>query len=90
MNDLLLIELTQYLPVPSGNYNIMVYPSGQVTNPIINTNLYIPENTIFNAQPFLEHSLILVYILFQNQLLSQFSNSWLRFIHLSPNVGLLI
>lgn len=85
VQDLTYKELSLYLPVPSGDYNIMIYPSGQMTNPIINTNLYIPENTIFNVavigtlpdislypipEPFTSHNSV---------------NSCIRFIHLSPN-----
>ena len=41
-------EFSLYFPASSGNYNIKVYPTGQNTNPILDTNIYVAPNTIIN------------------------------------------
>ncbi|MBU3113403.1 DUF4397 domain-containing protein [Clostridium lacusfryxellense] len=78
-------KLSQYIPVPSGNYNIKVYPSGQMTTPVINTNLYIPENTVTNIAAIGVLPNISLFPI-QEPITAQTSGkSCVRFIHLSPN-----
>ncbi|MFT5875758.1 MAG: hypothetical protein ACI8WT_004755 [Clostridium sp.] len=78
-------KLSQYLPVPSGNYNIKVYPSGQMTNPVINTNVYIPENTVTNIAAIGVLPNISLFPI-QEPITAQTSGkACVRFIHLSPN-----
>ncbi|MBV7276799.1 DUF4397 domain-containing protein [Clostridiaceae bacterium UIB06] len=38
---------TDYMPIPSGSYNIKVYAAGSQGRPIINTNLFIPDGIIY-------------------------------------------
>ena len=85
VKDLSYKELSQYLTVPCGNYNIKVYPSGQMTNPVINTNVYIPENTVTNIAAIgVLPSISLLPI--QEPITAQRSGkACVRFIHLSPN-----
>lgn len=51
-NDNLIAEelpykgFTEYLQVPSGPYNVKIYPSGERVNPVLDTELMIPSNTI--------------------------------------------
>lgn len=78
-------QFTQYLPVPVGNYNITVFPSGQTTNPIINTNVYIPENTIFNIAAIGNLANIELYPIPEPVAAQKFGRPCIRFIHLSPN-----
>jgi hypothetical protein len=40
---------TPYIKVPAGNYDIKVYPAGKTINPVIDTNLEIPGNSIFTV-----------------------------------------
>ena len=53
INDNLILQrlsyknFSDYFQVPSGTYNIKVYPAGTKTNPVIDTNTFIPENSIF-------------------------------------------
>jgi len=78
-------ELSQYLPVPPGSYNIKVYPSGQITNPVINTNVYIPEKTILNVAAIGTLPNISLYIIPEPITRQDSGRSCVRFIHLSPN-----
>lgn len=39
-------DFTQYLLVPSGNYNIKIYPAGKRTNPLLVSNFFVPPNFI--------------------------------------------
>lgn len=38
---------TDYIPIPSGSYNIKVYPAGSKNTPIVNTGLFIPDGVIY-------------------------------------------
>lgn len=42
-------EFSKYLPLSPGNYHIKVYPAGQKTNPVIDTNVSIPPLSMFTA-----------------------------------------
>jgi Domain of unknown function (DUF4397) len=50
VNDSLLVrrfnyrEFTDYVKLPSGTYNIKVYATGDITSPIIETDLFIPPS----------------------------------------------
>ncbi|MBC8061329.1 MAG: DUF4397 domain-containing protein [Clostridiaceae bacterium] len=85
VKDLAYKELSQYLPVPFGNYNIKVYPSGQMTNPVINTNIYIPENTVFNVAAIGVLPNISLYPIQEPNTAQESGKACVRFIHLSPN-----
>jgi hypothetical protein len=54
-------ELTEYIPFYPGNYDITVFPSGQITNLVTNTKMYIPENTVFNVAALGNLSNIILY-----------------------------
>jgi hypothetical protein len=78
-------ELSKYLPIDPGNYNIKVYPSGQMTNPVINTNVNIPENTIFNVAAIGTLPNISLYPIPEPLTAQSTGRSCVRFVHLSPN-----
>lgn len=40
---------TDYMPIPSGSHNIKIYPSGNTTRPIVDTNLFIPDGIIYTV-----------------------------------------
>ena len=78
-------ELSQYLSIPPGNYNIKVYPSGQMTNPVINTNVSIPPNTVFNVAAIGNLPNISLYAIPEPIIAQNLGKPCVRFIHLSPN-----
>lgn len=76
---------SQYLPIPSGNYNVKVYPSGEIITPLINTTIYIPEYTIFNLAAIGELPDISLYPIPESVIASNLQRSCVRFVQLSPN-----
>lgn len=85
VKDLAYKELSQYIPVPPGNYNIKIYPSGQMKNPVINTNISIPPNTIFNVAAIGTLPNISLYPIPEPITAQNSGKACVRFIHLSPN-----
>ena len=78
-------EMSPYLPVPSGNYNIKVYPTGETTNPVIESSVYIPENSIYTIAAIGELPDISLYPIQEPTSANKTGMSCVRFIHLSPN-----
>jgi hypothetical protein len=78
-------EVSQYLPIPAGNYNIRVYPSGQMKNPVINTNVSIPENSVFNVAAIGMLPQISLYPISEPLMGEKCGRPCVRFVHLSPN-----
>lgn len=85
VKDLTYKEFSEYLPVPPGNYNITIYPSGQTTNPVINTTANIPANKVFNAAIIGSFPDIILYAIQEPITAQNFGKPCVRFIHLSPN-----
>lgn len=78
-------QFSQYIPLLAGNYDIQVYPSGQMTNPVINTNVFVPPNTVFNVAAIGNLSDISLYLIHEPTTAQNFGRPCIRFIHLSPN-----
>lgn len=78
-------EVSPYLPVPAGAYNIKVYPSGQMKNPVINTTVSIPENSVFNVAAIGTLPNISLYPIPEPIMGQKFGRPCVRFVHLSPN-----
>jgi len=78
-------ELSQYLPVPPGNYNIKVYPSGQMIKPVINTNVFIPKNTVFNVAAIGTLPNISLLPIPEPIIANNSGKACVRLVHLSPN-----
>ncbi|SHK29721.1 DUF4397 domain-containing protein [Paramaledivibacter caminithermalis] len=78
-------KLSRYLPVVPGNYNIKIYPTGSTTNPVLDTDLYIPQRSIFNAAVIGELPNISLYPIPEPYYAQKFGRPCIRFIHLSPN-----
>lgn len=76
---------SQYLPIPAGNYNIKVYPSGEIMIPLINTTIYIPEYTVFNLATIGELPDITLYPIPEPVIASNLLGPCIRFVQLSPN-----
>ncbi len=85
VKDLAYKEMSPYLPVPSGNYNIKVYPTGETTNPVIESSVYIPENSIYTIAAIGELPDISLYPIQEPTSANKTGMSCVRFIHLSPN-----
>lgn len=85
VKDLAYKELSKYLPVAEGNYNIKIYPSGQRENPILDTDLYIPKGTFFNVTAIGEAPNISLYPIPEPTVQQNFGRPCIRFVHLSPN-----
>ncbi len=77
-------QLSPYVPVIPGDYNIKVYPTGVTTNPVIDTTVNIPKNTIFNLA--IIGKLPNISLLAIPEPIGQinFGRACIRFIHLSP------
>jgi hypothetical protein len=78
-------EFTQYLPVPSGNYNVTVYPTGKTENPVIDTDIYIPDNGLTNLAAIGELPDIRLFQVSESIIPANYGNPCVRFVHLSPN-----
>ncbi|MDF2803994.1 MAG: hypothetical protein K0S61_3897 [Anaerocolumna sp.] len=83
--DLAYKGFSPYLAVPAGSYNVQVFPTGQMTNPVINTNLNIPENTVFNIAAIGTLPNISLYPIQKPTTAQNFGRPCVRFVHLSPN-----
>jgi hypothetical protein len=82
-------QLTNYLPIIPGNYQIQVYPTGVRTNPVIDTTVTIPQNSAFTIAAVGKLSdislLPIPEIYMPHLLIGMSNNSYVRFVHLSPN-----
>ncbi len=79
-------DITDYLAVPAGNYQIEVFPAGQTTDPVIFTNLSIPVGSVYTiAATGLLANLALYPIPEEYSPPTNGRNSYVRVVHLSPN-----
>jgi len=78
-------ELSEYIPVPPGNYNIKVFPTGVTTNPVIDTNMYVPEDAVYTVAAIGELPDISLYPIQEPTSANNSGVSCVRFIHFSPN-----
>lgn len=90
-NDNLILEnlsyedISPYIPVPADNYNLKVYPTGEMMNPVINTDVYIPPNTVFNVAAIGTLPNISLYPVPEPSVGQDSGNACVRFVHLSSN-----
>lgn len=85
VSDLAYMESSPYIPVPSDNYSIMVFPTGQKTDPVVTTDIFIPPNTIFNVAAIGELPDISLYPIQEPTAAPNMGRACVRFVHLSPN-----
>lgn len=78
-------EVSQYLPVTAGTYKIKVYPSGNMTKPVISTTVSIPKNSVFNVAAIGTLPNISLYPIPEPIMGEKFGRPCVRFVHLSPN-----
>ncbi|QZY54512.1 DUF4397 domain-containing protein [Crassaminicella profunda] len=85
VQDLAYRQFSPYVPVTPGNYNIEVYPTGKKENPVIDTDVYIPQGTFFNVAAIGELPNISLYPIPEPTTAQNFGRPCIRFVHLSPN-----
>lgn len=82
-------QLTDYLQLMPGSYRIQVFAAGQTTNPVIDTALTVPQNSAFTIAAIgrlADISLLPIPEIYMPHLLMGITdNSYVRFVHLSPN-----
>lgn len=77
-------QFTPYFQLPSGRYNIKIYSSGTKTNPILNSEVNIPENMIFTIAAIGKMPNIELYAVSDMATINQ-TKTLIKFVHLSPN-----
>ncbi|MCT4564849.1 MAG: DUF4397 domain-containing protein [Maledivibacter sp.] len=78
-------DITPYLSVDPGKYNIKIFPAGETTDPVLDGDLYIPEGTAFNVGVVGELPNISLYPIPEPYTAQSFGRPCIRFVHLSPN-----
>nr|WP_312576216.1 DUF4397 domain-containing protein [Sedimentibacter sp.] len=85
VSNLAYSNFTQYLPVPTGNYNVRVYPTGNTTDALIDTNIYVPEDTVTNVAITGELPEVSLFQVSESIIPANYGEPCIRFIHLSPD-----
>lgn len=78
-------EISPYLPVPPASYNIKVYPTGTMNDPVIDREVYIPPNSVFNVAAIGNLPNISLYPIPEPSIAQESGNACVRFVHLSPD-----
>jgi len=78
-------EFTEYIAVPAGSYNIVVFPSGQTVNPILNTIVNIPGGSILTAAVIGLLPNINILPIEEPRMAIPSGKLMIRLVHLSPN-----
>ncbi len=78
-------ETSPYITVTPGDYNVKVYPTGETKNPVIDSNIYIPENSIYTIAAIGKLPNICLYPIQEPTAANKTGMACVRFIHLSPN-----
>jgi hypothetical protein len=78
-------QFTQYLSVPSGSYNIRVFPAGTTQNAVIDTKIKIPGGKIFTVAAVGMLSDIGLLPVEDPIMPMMPGKVYLRFVHLSPD-----
>lgn len=78
-------SFTEYVPLAPGVYNVKVLPAGNTENPVINTNINVPANTILTVAAINKLQDISLYAIEDTPMPVPVDKVYLRFGHLSPN-----
>lgn len=78
-------NFTPYIKLPTGLYTITVFPAGQTTNPIINTQFQVPNRAIYTLAATGRLQSIALQPILEPITPFRPGTSLIRFIHLSPN-----
>ncbi len=76
---------TPYQQVDSGNYNILIYPAGQMTTPLLDTSVRIEPGTISTVVAINRPGELGLQLIPEPKLMIPPGRTMVRFIHLSPN-----
>ena len=85
IENLAYAQMSPYIPLPSASYNIRVYPTGTTRDPIIDTDVYIPPNTVFTVGAIGSLPNISLYPIPEPSIAQNSGNTCVRFVNLSPN-----
>lgn len=77
-------DFTEYLPVYPGRYNIKVFPTGNRTKVLIDTDITIPPGSIFTISVVGKLEDISIYPILDPRMPIPMGKVCLRFVHLSP------
>jgi len=80
-------ELSSYLPVPTGNYNVKIYPAGTKTDAIVDTMVYIPERSVYTIAAVGKMPDISLYPIQEPISQNKSGVACVRFINLSPDAS---
>ncbi len=83
--DLAFGEATDYAPIPSNNYNIRIFPSGKTDTPVIDTDIFVPANTVLTVAAIGTLPEISLYPIQEPPNGQHSGESCVRFVHLSPD-----
>lgn len=79
-------QLTNYILVLPDNYNIQVFPSGQTTNPVINTKITVPSKSSITIAAVGNLSNISLLPIVEDYIPKlDVRKSYVKFAHLSPD-----
>ncbi|AYF53346.1 DUF4397 domain-containing protein [Clostridium novyi] len=78
-------DFTQYMSILPGIYNIKVFPAGKLSSPIIDTRIRIPSNKILTLVIGNTLNNIQVIPYEEAKLPIPPNNSYVKFVHLSPD-----
>ncbi|WP_035294232.1 DUF4397 domain-containing protein [Clostridium sp. KNHs214] len=78
-------NFTEYLSIPTGLHNLMVFPASNKKTPITNTNIFISEKKIFTAAVIGSLNNISIDLISEPIKEIPSNKTLVRFIHLSPS-----
>ena len=78
-------NFTQYTPLSAGNYNIKIFPAGQKTSPVIDTQVIVPGNSVLTVAAAGRLADINLYFVPESINKMNPGKTYIRFAHLSPN-----
>ena len=79
-------NLTDYLRLKPGRYNIQVFPAGSArTRPVLNENVYVPPQSIYTIAVVNRLNNLSMFIITDPENQPEPDTSYLRVAHLSPN-----
>ena len=79
-------KLTDYMPVPMGQYNVQIYATGTKSNPVISAMLDVPEGEILTVAATGNLNDLKLIVLNDNSEMGVIADgSTVRAVHLAPN-----
>jgi len=78
-------DITKYIALQPGNYNVKVYPAGDVTNAVIAKNLSIPPTSVYTIAVIGNLQDINLLPIPEPVMANTTGEACVRFVHLSPS-----